>query len=55
MRSLLGTTALGAIVVAAAAVPASAQTTILPVLMRKKNFTLKTNSEVVKINLSADG
>src|ERR1700753_2333074 len=34
---------------------ASAQTTILPVLMRKKSFTLKTNSEVLKINLSADG
>ena len=34
---------------------ASAQTTILPVLMKKPNFTLKTESEVLKINLAADG
>jgi gluconate 2-dehydrogenase alpha chain len=34
---------------------ASPQTTILPVLMRKKNFTLKTESEVVKINLDSAG
>lgn len=34
---------------------ASAQTTILPVLMRKPNFTLKTESEVVRLNRSADG
>lgn len=33
---------------------ASAQTTILPVLMRRKNFTLKTNAEVLKIEMSAD-
>src|SRR5581483_1104104 len=29
---------------------ASAQTTILPVLMRNRNFELRTNSEVVRIN-----
>ncbi|MDB5459909.1 MAG: family oxidoreductase [Caulobacteraceae bacterium] len=34
---------------------ASAQTTILPVLMRKPNFTLKTECEVLKVNLSPDG
>src|SRR6185437_11736846 len=34
---------------------ASAQTTILPVLMRKPNFTLKTESEVVKLNLDSTG
>ena len=34
---------------------ASPQTTILPVLLRKPNFTLKTDSEVLKINLAADG
>jgi gluconate 2-dehydrogenase alpha chain len=34
---------------------ASPQTTILPVLMRKKNFTLKTESEVIKINLDSSG
>jgi gluconate 2-dehydrogenase alpha chain len=34
---------------------ATAQTTILPVLMRKPNFTLKTECEVTKINLSPDG
>ena len=34
---------------------ASAQTTILPVLMRKPNFTLRTESEVIKINLDASG
>ncbi|MGH6982154.1 MAG: GMC family oxidoreductase [Stellaceae bacterium] len=34
---------------------ACAQTTILPVLMRKKSFTLKTESEVTKINLDNTG
>jgi len=34
---------------------ASAQTTILPVLMGKPNFTLKTSCEVLKINLAPDG
>ena len=34
---------------------ASPQTTILPVLMRKPNFTLKTESEVLKINLDSNG
>ncbi len=34
---------------------ASAQTTILPVLMRKDNFTLKTQSEVLKVNLDSTG
>ncbi len=34
---------------------ASAQTTILPVLMRKPNFTLLTESEVIQINLDASG
>ena len=34
---------------------ASPQTTILPVLMRKSNFTLKTQSEVTKINLDSTG
>ena len=34
---------------------ATAQTTILPVLMTKPNFTLKTGSEVLKVNLSSDG
>jgi gluconate 2-dehydrogenase alpha chain len=34
---------------------ASAQTTVLPVLMRKPNFTLKTQCEVVKINLDNTG
>lgn len=34
---------------------ASAQTTILPVLMKKPNFTLKTETEVLKVNLAADG
>ncbi|MGI8841424.1 MAG: GMC family oxidoreductase [Caulobacteraceae bacterium] len=34
---------------------ASPQTTILPVLLRKPNFVLKTDSEVLKINLAADG
>jgi gluconate 2-dehydrogenase alpha chain len=32
---------------------ASAQTTILPVLMRKPNFTLRTQAEVIKINLDS--
>jgi gluconate 2-dehydrogenase alpha chain len=32
---------------------ASAQTTILPVLMRKPNFTLKTQAEVIKLNYDA--
>lgn len=31
------------------------QTTILPVLMRKSNFTLKTGCEVVKVNLDSSG
>src|SRR3954464_822255 len=34
---------------------ASAQTTILPVLMRNPNFELRTESEVLKINLHPDG
>ena len=34
---------------------ASPQTTILPVLMRKPNFTLRTECEVLKINLDASG
>jgi gluconate 2-dehydrogenase alpha chain len=34
---------------------ASAQTTILPVLMRKKNFTLKTEAEVLRINRDSTG
>jgi gluconate 2-dehydrogenase alpha chain len=34
---------------------ASAQTTILPVLMRKKNFELRTESEVLKVNLDSTG
>lgn len=34
---------------------ACAQTTILPVLMRKPSFTLKTESEVTKINLDNTG
>jgi gluconate 2-dehydrogenase alpha chain len=34
---------------------ATAQTTILPVLMRKPNFTLRTESEAVKINLDSAG
>ena len=34
---------------------ASAQTTIIPVLMRKSNFTLKTQCEVTKINLDNSG
>jgi gluconate 2-dehydrogenase alpha chain len=33
----------------------SAQTTILPVLMRKPNFTLRTQSEVTKVNLDSSG
>ena len=33
---------------------ATAQTTILPILMTKPNFTLKTGAEVMKINLSPD-
>ena len=33
----------------------SAQTTILPVLMRKPNFTLRTEAEVTKINLDSTG
>ncbi|MDE2488823.1 MAG: GMC family oxidoreductase [Alphaproteobacteria bacterium] len=32
---------------------ASAQTTILPVLMKKPNFTLRTESEVIKLNYDA--
>jgi gluconate 2-dehydrogenase alpha chain len=34
---------------------ASPQTTVIPVLMRKDNFELRTNSEVLKVNLAADG
>jgi gluconate 2-dehydrogenase alpha chain len=34
---------------------ASPQTTILPVLMRKPNFTLRTESEVIRINLDSSG
>ena len=34
---------------------ASAQTTIIPVLMRKSNFTLKTQCEVTNINLDNSG
>jgi gluconate 2-dehydrogenase alpha chain len=34
---------------------ASPQTTILPVLMRKPNFALRTNSHVIKINLDSSG
>jgi len=34
---------------------ASAQTTILPVLMRKSNFTLKTEAEAIKVNLDSAG
>jgi gluconate 2-dehydrogenase alpha chain len=34
---------------------ASAQTTIIPVLMRKPNFTLKTQCEVTQINLDGSG
>lgn len=34
---------------------ACAQTTILPVLMRKQSFTLKTESEVTQINLDSAG
>src|SRR4051812_4667695 len=34
---------------------ASAQTTILPVLMKHPNFELRTDSEVLKVNLAPDG
>jgi gluconate 2-dehydrogenase alpha chain len=34
---------------------ASAQTTLLPVLMRRRNFTARTSSEVLKISMSSDG
>ena len=34
---------------------ATSQTTILPVLMRKQNFTLRTECEVTKINLDSTG
>jgi gluconate 2-dehydrogenase alpha chain len=34
---------------------ASAQTTILPVLMKKPNFELRTDCEVLKVNLTPDG
>ncbi len=34
---------------------ASAQTTILPVLMKKPNFELRTECEVLKVNLTSDG
>jgi gluconate 2-dehydrogenase alpha chain len=33
----------------------SPQTTILPALMRKRNFTLKTGSEVLRVNLDSTG
>jgi gluconate 2-dehydrogenase alpha chain len=33
----------------------SAETTILPVLMRKPNFTLRTQAEVTKVNLDSSG
>jgi len=33
----------------------SAQTTILPVLMKKKNFELRTDSEVLHVNLNTSG
>jgi gluconate 2-dehydrogenase alpha chain len=34
---------------------ASTQTTILPVLMRKPNFTLRTESEAIRVNLDSTG
>src|SRR5690349_12775840 len=34
---------------------ATVQTTILPVLMRKANFTLRTEAEVIRINLDSSG
>ncbi|TBR40615.1 MULTISPECIES: GMC family oxidoreductase [Dyella] len=34
---------------------ASPQTTILPVLMRRSNFELRTNSHVIKVNLDSTG
>jgi len=34
---------------------ASAQTTIMPVLMKKPNFELRTECEVLKVNLAPDG
>ena len=34
---------------------ASPQTTVLPVLMRRPNFTLRTGSEVLKVNLDSSG
>src|SRR5208282_4229719 len=34
---------------------ASAQTTLLPVLMRRRNFTARTDSEVLRITMSRDG
>ncbi|MEO8300765.1 MAG: GMC family oxidoreductase, partial [Rhizomicrobium sp.] len=34
---------------------ASAQTTILPVLMKKPNFSVHTDCEVLKVNLTSDG
>lgn len=34
---------------------ATAQTTLLPVLMPKPNFTLRTEAEVTRVNLTADG
>ena len=34
---------------------ASAQTTVLPALFRRTNFTARTNSEVLKIELTGDG
>jgi gluconate 2-dehydrogenase alpha chain len=34
---------------------ASPQTTILPILLKRKNFELRTHSNVLKVNLAADG
>lgn len=34
---------------------ASPQTTILPVLMKRKNFTLRTQSQVINVNLDSSG
>ena len=34
---------------------ASAQTTVLPVLMKRPNFELRTECEVLKVNLTPDG
>ena len=34
---------------------ASPQTTILPVLLKKPNFELRTHSHVIKVNLDSTG